>query len=414
MITINTLPSIKIEEKINFKRIKHLHTGLQALKYARKMPRTSYVEIKRYGKDDSFDLKITIPGSKNRLKMNKSPENYKLDERSIPYINVNNNMYENSHNNPKWITYWKRKELRDWHIIPRHVLSKIQFSSLNTYVSGVDILYKSFWLARLRTPKFINWEYKNQHAASNFKHVIQVKQIKKIVEEPFDLIPRDTKLTVKGWESFPGIKPKIVYTYFYLIFTEPQHFKGASTIAEIYQFNEDEKDTLYTEDLDIKVKKFKSYSTKNIEAFFDETEKNKRYKIDNNNNFAKYVGAIKTKNNFYYDYIKKKVVEGYGPNNVVGDFIPYNFKGNYRWDIQLRLNEVFDNLQLSLMKTIQNPLLDPNGGNIVLKIDRRIENINELPKHTLDNQTLKIIRDFPEITYKGILQRSILTADIHE
>lgn len=84
----------------------------------------------------------------------------------------------------------------------------------------------------------------------------------------------------------------------------------------------------------------------------------------------KYYGTVVIDQPTYYDYEKKKTINGAASESAKGDLIPFSFKGDYEFAVKLPFWESFKDFIFRTNHHFDFPYLDKNEGSVTLSIDK--------------------------------------------
>lgn len=104
------------------------------------------------------------------------------------------------------------------------------------------------------------------------------------------------------------------------------------------------------------------------------------------------IGKMKISDPTYFDYSSNKTKIGFNTNSIIGEVIPYSFEGDYTRQIEFSANAAFKNMKFSFSTKLEQPVLNPSNGSVILKIEDDSSPKN-LPMLTFTPEDIKIVRE---------------------
>lgn len=209
-----------------------------------------------------------------------------------------------------------------------------------------------------------------KNVISNFNNIIELQSIKKI---QINLQPSDI-VTVANEESrdyFPSFSQmsnaKIQYSHLFIKPMQINRMSGTADVAEIYGYSDDNT-PLSVADFLIKDSTLKTSSLGNekLGVYFEKyTGASKD--LDEKHE-AHLLGKLKISDPTYYDYSSGTVRTGFAANSIIGETIPYTFKGDYTRELDLSFNAAFKNMKISFSEKLGTSVLNPFEGSVKLSL----------------------------------------------
>lgn len=261
---------------------------------------------------------------------------------------------------------------------------------------GTDFSYagsSQFPLRRLVS--YFNFNNIHKEVETTFSNIVELKTIKDLA---FTSQPNEyTSITALAAPTYvPAFSKReannVTKTYSHLFIkpVEPDRFNGNETVAEIYGYADGNND-LTEADYSIKDATMKSSSLGNekISLDFEKYTGEKKYLESGLPQYL--LGTLKVTDPTYYDYSSGTTKIGFAAHSVVGEYVPYGFKGDYTREIDLSLNSAFKNMKIMFSKHMDQALLDPSEGLVKLQVK-----VDNTPKKavfkTFTPEDIEIIR----------------------
>ena len=168
------------------------------------------------------------------------------------------------------------------------------------------------------------------------------------------------------------------YTHLYLV---PHEIKISEQNKKLYDvYIKNDESNVYGSDktgYDLKLTSgsLDTGKIKNLTSLFNDT--NKEIETKDTKPRLRFLGSIDLYQHTYFDYDKNKVIKGFSGLSKPGELIPYDFHGEYHRSLTLGVNAIYGKIIINQLKEIKAPMLNPNDGVVVLKIESKefIDNI---------------------------------------
>ena len=400
MLSFANMPEIVVQEKIEFnpfvnivkKLARNKHGGFNSDSFLNKQ-KNGEMKIIRHLSADTFDISFE---NMNNGQVKTKAESY------YPYVNFAVNKKQSMTYDTAYITSNVVKE-PEFTIIHRDVFADSKFSDISKITLGYSIgdiktAEPTFdqTLSRITTRPFLFPTRKN--VGATFDQVIHLKTIKTISikkDSKYETSSSggDVKITDR---KRIGFTTDITYNNIYIVPIKPTRFSENKHLFNIYMNNGDGSSIVGDNRLISKKMKSSSFGSVGIET--EVVEDTSTEYIDGDNKKVKQVARIDLIRRSHYDYDKKKTVLGNSWDSVDGEIIPYSLKGEYSRQLDISLNNSFKGMKLSFSENIATPYLDPNEGEVQLKIDNNAKPtaiIREALKHKMhkiDNDMIRQIK----------------------
>lgn len=220
-----------------------------------------------------------------------------------------------------------------------------------------------------RRINFLTFKDSQKNVEANFNNLIELKTIKTIsfnhTQKDWTTIDRSATAYVPTFEK----RNDALYTYSHLIIKpiEPDRFKGNETVAEIYGYVDGGFD-ITDADYDIKDATMKSSSIGNEKVALSFEKYSGDKKPLEPGSQAMLIGELKITDPTYYDYSTGSTKVGFQAHSIIGEVIPYSFKGDYSRELDLSFNAAFKNEKLLFSKHMDDAILDPSEGEVKMHV----------------------------------------------
>lgn len=342
--------------------------------------------IKRNPRDDTFNIEIP-----NQYWWDNS-RNPRFDE--APYININNKLEFKGNssifnqivqNGTQVIGTWKANHL---------ALDDTKFRNLAMTSLGNDVSYSgSSNHPEFRRIMFYNFGEIVKNATTSFDNYVELKTISKLV------LKHDFNKDVVYRSGNDWYTPKfefindtsIEYSHLFIKPTMPNRFTGSDEVAEIYGYRDDGEEFTEAEyafqDMSLKSS---SIGNDKLNVYFEKYTGQKQLMQSNEKPYL--IGKMKISDPTYFDYSSNKTKIGFNTNSIIGEVIPYSFEGDYTRQIEFSANAAFKNMKFSFSTKLEQPVLNPSNGSVILKItdDNTPKN---LEMFTFTPEDIKIVRE---------------------
>lgn len=366
---------IVISEKINVITREQLGNVIvpqvQDFSAARNPSRPRYALI-RNPVDDTFNLEFS-------RQFNVITRNVMQQYMSLPYVNVNNQIEFYGYNSPIALQIVPNAQVQDWKV-HRTLLKEMQLRKMSTIVMGEDLF--RFEANRFTTPlghgviyrsiNFLAFEEIEKNAIATFDDVIELDSVREIgfaqmtsptisIDGPQNIVEDTTFVDV-------STKPTFKYSRLFIKPIAPDYFRGDQDVAEIYGDCGD--DANWISQISVKNATLKSTSlkTSKLNLAYEKYNGTTRT-IDVGELKPKLLGKLKITDPTYYDYVTGETKVGFAPNSIIGEIIPYSFKGNYTRELDLDFNGVFKDMKLAFTNKVDQPILGASNGIVRLSVE---------------------------------------------
>lgn len=356
--TIHKKELIIIEEKFKLNEI------LLSKSYSIHVNRSDYIPQNKVARsylhrnlvDDTYNLEIATYNNK-----------WNVENPYVPYFLVNSNekyLFSGMKDN-KIYAFDRSEYKKDFRYrVHRTLFDNLPFRKTFSLVFGVDFFNQSPYLHYIFTPEFTTLP---RYANLKTNQILLLRSLKSIEIALPDHID---KSFFNYNNRLQKTKPKIKlhYNEIYLVPESINQWNGNKTLLKIYIRNQNGKS--YDHDYDFSQGILKTSSiNKNLTTNFNNRNyENNLETKDFGYGKCDFLGTIDINESTYYDYHTKKVIEGFSDKSIVGETIPYNFKGLFKRELMMNFNSVFKNFTIRLMENIEKPLLDIDEGQAQLSI----------------------------------------------
>lgn len=369
------LPLVTLTENVNLDQKLQTGTATSLLEQNEiKYLADGRVQIIRNASDDTFNLEIPAYANTSHR-----------DYLETPYVNLNNKIEisgksailgQLKHNNTTSNDSWK---------VHHTLLNNSSFRDINILAIGDDMMNSNVSggveFPSRRWVTYFDFNNIHKDVETSFSNIVELKTIKSL---SFGAQQNEhTSITERGLPSYSPIFTKRsdsditrTYTHLFVKPIEPDRFHGNEAVAEIYGYADDGKD-MTEADYSIKDATMKSSSLGNekLSLDFEKYTGEKKYLESGLPQYL--LGTLKVTDPTYYDYSSGTTKIGFAAHSVVGEYVPYGFKGDYTREIDLTLNSAFKNMKIMFSKHMDQALLDPSEG--LVKLQVRVDNT---PKKT--------------------------------
>lgn len=347
---------IVVEEKFNFNEIL-IFKGHNNNWYPQDMDATTH--LIRNLIDDSYNLEL---GIYNHASVHAGHDR--------PYVAINNKyLFSSNHNNPLF-SFLPNEYKKGFHYkVHRSFFDNLALQNTFTIAFGVDYQNISPYLHYILTPEF---GIKQKYVNFGFNQILLIKSLKKVILSLPDDLRKKNLFNQSIHKLVPNIK--FVFNEMYIVPEQIDQMNGNHTLFKIYMRNGDESSHKYDYKFKEGILKTSALSSKLTTSFYPNY--NKKIRRNFGVGFAELLGEIAINESTFYDYKNKITVEGFGNNSIIGEVVPYNFRGEFKHNLKMHFNSSFGELNLRLFGNIAQPLLDVDEGMYKLLIKEMNNHLN--------------------------------------